>query len=262
MTHLVLRGDRLSHVSIEAVLFDKDGTMSHSEPMLAELATARMEHCLERARANGLTPEALPQLFDLLQRGYGVGPSGLRPQGSLAVASRFHNLIITATALAQMGFGWPEALAMGEETFNHTDGLHGQGSRFQPQPTAGLEAMLTRLQLAGVRCAVISNDHRQGILDFLANHDLSDRIEMIWSADDRPCKPDPAAVFSLCAAMGVDPCRCALIGDANSDLRMAQAAGVGVVLGYRSGWCQPPPLDQSFPLIDHWDELQVLPATT
>jgi phosphoglycolate phosphatase-like HAD superfamily hydrolase len=41
--------------------------------------------------------------------------------------------------------------------------------------------------------------------------------------------------------IGVAPERCALIGDANSDLRMARSAGVAVALGYSTGWRQPEP---------------------
>lgn len=258
MPHLFLRGVRLTPTPIQAVLFDKDGTMSHSEPMLEALAAARVERCLALAEEHGLPSGALPQLLDLLQRGYGLSPDGLRPDGSLAVASRLHNLIITATSLAQVGFGWPEALAVSDAAFRQTDDLHGQGSRFQPRTTPGLAALLDSFQAVGLRCAVISNDHRQGIQGFLASHDLSSRIEAIWSAEDHPCKPDPGAVFALCAVLGVEPCRCALIGDANSDLRMARAAGVAAVVGYRSGWRQPPPLDADFPLLDHWDELQAI----
>jgi phosphoglycolate phosphatase len=67
-------------------------------------------------------------------------------------------------------------------------------------------------------------------------------------------------VHGVCESLGIPPERCALIGDANSDLRMAHQAGVAVVLGYRAGWSQPPPLDPEVPQISHWRELQVEPA--
>jgi phosphoglycolate phosphatase len=261
MPHLHLRGSRLHAAPIKAVLFDKDGTMSHSEPMLEALAAARIGACLELAAGHGFATRELTQLRELLERAYGFGPAGVHPAGSLAVASRLHNLIVTATCLAQMDIGWPEALAISEESFAHTDGMHGQGSRFQPQPTPGLIRMLDGLMAAGVRCAVISNDHEDGIRGFLQAHGLNTHVAAIWSADHHPCKPHPGAVHGLCAAMGIQPGQCALIGDANSDLRMARSAGVAVVLGYRSGWRQPPPLDADFPLLDHWDELEVAVAT-
>ena len=56
---------------------------------------------------------------------------------------------------------------------------------------------------------------------------------------------------------GVTALTSSIIGDANSDLRMAQQAGVPVVIGYGAGWSTPPPLDPCFPCLSHWRELEV-----
>ena len=76
-------------------------------------------------------------------------------------------------------------------------------------------------------------------------------------AEHTPRKPDPAAVHALCAELGIPPQACALIGDANSDLQMARAAGVPVVLGYTAAWRRRPQLDSSFPHLHHWSELSL-----
>lgn len=260
MALLSLRGTPLAcgDRQLEAVLFDKDGTISHSEPMLVALAQARVFHCLALADLADDDPERHRDLDDLLHRAYGLAPEGVHPAGTMAVASRDQNLVATATALVQVGLGWPEALAMAEAVFARTDALHGQGSEQRPAPTAGLRPLLESLRLAGVRCAVISNDHVDGIEAFLAAHDLASYVQAIWSAEHQPRKPDPAAVHGLCAELGVAVESCALIGDANSDLRMARAAGVPVVLGYRAGWQRRVDLDDSFLQLDHWRELQVV----
>ncbi|MFZ9462522.1 MAG: HAD hydrolase-like protein, partial [Vulcanococcus sp.] len=69
--------------------------------------------------------------------------------------------------------------------------------------------------------------------------------------------PDPGAVHGLCAELGLVAQRCALIGDANSDLRMAVAAGIPHqrALGYTAAWSSPPPLAEPHPLVHHWSEL-------
>ena len=107
---------------------------------------------------------------------------------------------------------------------------------------------------------VISNDQPAGIERFLRAHQLQHHIRGIWSADHQPAKPDPGAVHGFCRQLGVEPAACALIGDADSDLAMAQAAGVAVALGYLSGWLTPPPLEAHYPRIHHWSELTVLPV--
>ena len=48
MAHLKLKDRNLG--SFQGVLFDKDGTLSHSEPRLIELADARINEALRRFR--------------------------------------------------------------------------------------------------------------------------------------------------------------------------------------------------------------------
>ncbi|CAK6700963.1 HAD-IA family hydrolase [Synechococcus sp. CBW1107] len=258
MAHLSLRGQPLGRFA--AVLFDKDGTLSHSEPLLITLAEARVFHAVQRL--NAVHPERVHdgssiELETLLRRAYGLDQHGVHPAGTTAVASREHNLISTATALAQVGVGWPEALAMAHAVFSDTDGLHGEGAA-AALPTDGLMELLTALSGAGLRCGVISNDGTAGIHHFLHHNGLSGFFSASWSADHQPCKPDPGAVHGLCDLLRVKPAECLLIGDANSDLRMALAAGLPTALGYTAGWQRRPPLDPLFPQLQHWSELAVM----
>lgn len=241
---------------IQAVLFDKDGTMSKSEPKLLALASSRIRHCLNLA--SQFPQDDTGQLDRLLQKAYGLHPEGssLDPAGITAVAARDHNLISTAVALAQVGHGWPESLDLAHETFRLAD-LDNLPDTAWAETTDGLREMLSAFQACAVECAVISNDDASGIQRFLENHGLADYIGAIWSADHQPRKPDPKAIHQLCGLMDMDPAHCVLIGDANSDLRMAQSAGVGVVLGYAGGWERPVALDPAFPLLEHWSELAV-----
>jgi len=261
MVRLQLRGQPIGPADrdIRAVLFDKDGTLSNSEPMLHALAEARVFHCqsLLRSRHPDLASAVTAELDDLLRRAYGLDNGSVNPAGTTAVASRDHNLISTATALVQVGLGWPEALALGDAVFTATDRLHGQGSRHRPTPTDGLHDLIERLAAAGLRCAVISNDAREGIASFLESAGLTPHFQACWSAEHIPRKPDPAAVHALCDELAIPAGSCALIGDANSDLHMARDAGVAVVLGYTAAWRQPPPLDRSFLQLRHWRELEL-----
>ena len=261
MAQLLLRGEEIGAADqpIGAVLFDKDGTLSISEPMLHALAEARVFHCrrLLSKEHPAFAAAGLAELEDLLRRAYGLGDGGVHPAGTTAVASRSHNLVSTATALAQVGLGWPEALALAEAVFKATDGLHGSGSAHRPMATEGLHVLVQCLSAAQIQCAVISNDEVVGIEAFLASEGLTPYFQASWSAEHTPRKPDPSAVHALCRELGVSANHCALIGDANSDLRMARAAGVPVVLGYTAAWSQRPPLDPSFPQLHHWSELTV-----
>ena len=119
----------------------------------------------------------------------------------------------------------------------------------------GAGPLLSTLHSNGVRCAVISNDTRRGIDGFLSQHHLSALITERWSADDEPRKPDPQAVEQLCARLGIAPQRCALIGDAETDLQMAAAAGIPLLIGFTGGWARQPELPSATHHLNDWNDL-------
>jgi len=252
MAMLMLRGVPIG--TFDGVLFDKDGTLSHSEPHLLKLAEARIDAALDLWSTLGQSPN--PELRPLLSRAFGLEDGGLHPAGTLAVAARQDNLISTATVFCLLGCGWPQALELSERCFELVDQRHGNSSSPSPLlPNA--DRVLQRLHDAGIQLAVISNDTRSGIQSFLNHHGLSDRFSDCWSADDQPRKPNPAAVHQLCQRLNLTPERCALIGDAETDLSMAQTAGIDCVIGYLGGWAKQPKLPSAEHLLMDWNELEV-----
>ncbi len=257
MPQLLLRGRSIG--DIQGVLFDKDGTLSHSEPHLTNLAEARIQLAVRRFQGGQAHQQSQSKLADLLSSAYGLSQEGIHPGGTIAVASREHNLISTATVFCLLGEAWPQSLALAHEVFDAVDltlaedGAPGGATTLLP----GALTLLQQLQEAGVVCAVISNDTPKGIESFLINNNLQDTIPFLWSAGHRPAKPDPGAVHGLCKQLGLAPSECALIGDADSDLQMAHQANIGIILGYMAGWRQTPPLRAHQLLIHHWNELGV-----
>ena len=253
MATLLLKGTPISN--IDGVLFDKDGTLSHSEPLLIDLAERRIRTsvALWKDTKGRLDSD---QLASTLQRAYGLQVNGLCPGGTLAVAARQDNLTSTATVFCLFGCTWPEALSLAQQSFNLVDQDLEHASRSSALlPHA--ETLLQGLKAAGVRNAVISNDTRPGIEQFLAHHKLTSLFRQSWSADDSPRKPDPEAVAQLCARLRLEPSNCALIGDAETDLRMAHAAGIGLVIGFQGGWSLAPSLPSCSHAFQHWNEIEV-----
>ena len=257
MATLLLRETPIS--SIDGVLFDKDGTLSHSEPHLLALADARIRTAIKIAQKQAPALQA-NALSENLRRAFGVHNGMLDPGGTLAVASRQDNIASTATVFCLLGCSWPKALALAHTCFDAVD----QDGLIDTTPSPlinGAGQLLQDLHQQGVTAAVISNDTQSGIEDFLAHHQLRAGVAGIWSADDHPRKPDPQAVLELCDRLGLHPRQCALVGDAETDLQMALEAGIGCVIGFSGGWSRPPELPSAQHLLLHWDDLSVSTAS-
>lgn len=259
MKELFLKGRSIG--KFQGVLFDKDGTISHSEPYLIRLAKLRIDHSVNLFSAKSKNPDQLSTLQKLLSKIYGLTDNHVDPGGIIAVGSRETNLLSTATVFCLLGDCWPDALKLAQRVFTYADQNEKiSGSSLQRTLLPGVRTVLDKLNEAGIKCALISNDSSAGIENFLTQNLLLNKIETFWSAENIPTKPDPQAVIKLCNELDMTPTNCVLIGDADSDLRMARDANIGAVIGYISGWEITPKLTAHQYLIEDWDDLTVKEA--
>ena len=113
------------------------------------------------------------------------------------------------------------------------------------EPVAGARAAVSRLRAAGLALAVVSNQSgiARGILTPAQVAAVNARVEALlgplgpWlvcphgPGDGCDCrKPRPGLVLAAAARLGVDPERCAVIGDVGADVQAARAAGARAVL--------------------------------
>jgi MiaB/RimO family radical SAM methylthiotransferase len=66
--------------------------------------------------------------------------------------------------------------------------------------------------------------------------DIEEYLSTMVCADDGiPAKPQPDMVLTICQRMNIDPSKVMVVGDTTADLKMARAAGAGLVVGVLSG---------------------------
>ncbi|MHB8414682.1 MAG: phosphoglycolate phosphatase [Acidiferrobacteraceae bacterium] len=106
-------------------------------------------------------------------------------------------------------------------------------------PFPGAEGALQVLREAGFPLVCITNkvaEFTTPLLDLLG---LGRYFDLVLSGDSLPrCKPDPLPVLHACSAFGVTPEEAVLVGDSESDVRAARAAGTGIICvryGYNQG---------------------------
>jgi histidinol-phosphate phosphatase family protein len=120
---------------------------------------------------------------------------------------------------------------------------NGDPARVEAMP--GAREALDRLREAGVRLGVVSNQSgvARGVLTLDGVGAVNERVEELlgplgtWAVcphgpdDGCACrKPAPGLVLRAAEALGVDPARCAVVGDIGADVEAARAAGARGVL--------------------------------
>jgi phosphoglycolate phosphatase len=142
--------------------------------------------------------------------------------------SRLHDM--TFTTLVDEGLTPGLAVAALEAAWHSPDPVT------LAHPLTDLVGLLTAIRASGRRTAVVTSDDRVPTDRTLDALGLSELVDATACADDGiATKPAPDAVLHVCATLGVDPARTAVVGDSPADLAMGRAAGAGLVIGVRTG---------------------------
>jgi len=208
---------------IDLVIFDKDGTLIDFGPMWSGWAET-LAHSLEDATGR---PIAAP-LYAML--GYDPVARTVLPGGGLAATPMARLRERTEGVIEDTGLDRSTAERALEAVWHAPDPIA------LARPLADLPSLFARLRAGRLHLAVATSDDREPSVRTLEALGLTASIEALVCADDGvSVKPAPDMVRHLCEVVGVAPARTAVVGDAPADMRMARAAGAGLVVGVLTG---------------------------
>lgn len=194
---------------VKVVMFDLDGTLLDTAPQIAEAANRMLV---------ALGKPMLPQAQITSYIGEGV-----------------QNLV--KRCLTGKLNGEPEA-----EEFQRAQPMYHDfyaANATESQPFNGVLPALQQLKEQGFRLACVTNKPERFTLPLLQNTGLAGFFDIVISGDSLPKKkPDPLPLLHICQKLGVLPAEAVLVGDSETDIQAAQAAGCFVVTvpyGYNQG---------------------------
>lgn len=210
------------------IVFDLDGTLVDTAPDLIGTLSWLLE-------AEGLDPVDLSQARDLI--GHGMRP-------------------MVEKALKRKGRGG--TVAEVDDVFRRYIAAYEKRLTRDSRPFPGMVEALDAFAAEGMRLAVCTNKIERLAVQLLEELGLASRFHAIAGADTYAVrKPDPGHIAFTVRDAGGTLARAVMVGDSETDIRAAQAAGVPVV-AYSGGYTAIP-LAELAPdvILDHYDGLPV-----
>lgn len=236
--------------AVQAVLFDKDGTLAAVEGYLRKLGEMRSQFI-----ADLLPKPKSAQLRSAMLATFGLFPNRLDPAGLLAVGSRYDNEIAAAACLAAMGTGWVTAVEQAKAAFVQAE--TSLAPKVQKTPLiAGADTLLTRLSLSGLKIGIVSSDLHSEVSAFIKYYQLHEVNWYCGAAPGSLPKTHPDFLAYACQSLAVDPQKTLVIGDSAADYMLSCQGAMGF-LGMTGGWHHPPSIDPSARTFSYLRQVEV-----
>lgn len=184
--------------SIQAVLFDLDGTLVDTAPDLGHaLNLQRGLHGLPPLPFEAIRPQASHGARGLLKLGFDISPED----------SRF--------------------APMRQEFLQlYADNLCRHSRLFE-----GMDAVLNALEARALPWGVVTNKPARFTEPLMSLLDLAERAACIVSGDTCPePKPHPGPLLYACEQIGLSAAKCLYVGDAERDVEAARNAGMPCII--------------------------------
>jgi len=210
----------MSHFKVKLVMVDLDGTLAHTAPEIA-------------AAANLMLADLSRPMLPVSQVESFIG------EGVVVLIKRCLN---SQLDLSQLN-AEPDAalMAQAEAIFFK----HYANKAADSKPFDGVIEGLQALRSKGFKLACVTNKPEKFTLPLLQKSGLADFFEIVVSGDSLPKKkPDPMQLQYICEKLDVHTFEAMLVGDSDTDIAAAHAAGcfiATVPYGYNQGR----PIDES-----------------
>lgn len=194
---------------IKGLVFDKDGTLFDFNATWGRWAAGLI------ATEAGGDPERIALLSDAL--GFDPEHMVFRP-GAVVIAHTLDEIADTVLAVLPGDKG---ALM---------NRMRDAATTAPQVPAANLPALLKELRTRGLALGVATNDAEGPARAHLKQAGIADGFDLVLGYDSgHGGKPAPGQLLAFCAATGLDPQDCAMVGDSLHDLHAGRSAGMTTV---------------------------------
>lgn len=209
---------------IEAILFDKDGTLLDFTVMWGFWTDCVMENFREELAARGLpfAEDEIPRIWGTLHDERGR-MNGYDVRGPLAMGTMEEVYAVLTWHGYRAGLSWAEAKIIVRECLLQAEYAMNKARPVQPLP--GVRAFLEQCRDKGLKMGVVTADETESALRHLQWMGIESFFSVVVGTDQvGRGKPFPDMLLLACERMGVSASESVVIGDTDGDMEMARSA--------------------------------------
>ena len=215
--------DRLGSFKAQAIVFDKDGTLIDFNAMWGGwvIYLAEQLHAISGLHVREPLCSAM---------GYDDANKKVLSHGKLAATPMAQLYRLTVEVMQSLGLSAEQAESVVEQGWCIPDPV------VLAKQFTDTRALFQKLHSQNIKLGIATTDDRAPTQAMIEAFDIEEFISTMVCADDGiPAKPAPDMVLTICERMKVDPSKVMVVGDTTTDMKMARAAGAGLVVGVLSG---------------------------
>lgn len=215
--------DRLRKFKAQAIIFDKDGTLIDFDAMWGGWVIYLAEQLNQVSGINVREPMCLAM-------GYDDKNKKVLAHGKLAMTSMSQLYRLTVEVMQSLGLNENDAKQSVEKIWCIPNPV------LLAKPLTDIRMLFSKLDNENIKIAIATADDRAPTQAMIEAFDIEEYISSMVCGDDGvTVKPAPDMVLEICKQINVDVSKTMVIGDTIADLKMARAAGAGLVVGVLSG---------------------------
>ena len=207
-------------MKVDAIIFDKDGTLIEFDKFWVNVAEKAIESVLKKLQVVDNFGSEILQAIGVKDGVTDVN-SILAKGTYLQIAQEIHKI------LTQSGYNFNlEVLA--KEVLN---GFNDNYSAGEVVPTTlNLKELLLQLKSQNIRLAIVTTDNEYVTDMCLQKLGVKDLFDRIYTDDGKtPVKPNPYCVYDFCKNFDIDIENVIMVGDTLTDVEFAKNASIKVI---------------------------------
>lgn len=215
--------DSLKHFRAQAIIFDKDGTLIDFDAMWGGWVVFLAEQLHQISGLGVREPLCLAM-------GYDDANKKVLAHGKLAATPMSQLYRLTVDVMQELGLNAEQAEYVVKQGWCIPDPV------VLAKQFTDTRALFYKLHNQNIKIGIATTDDRAPTQAMIEAFDIEEYLTTMVCADDGiPAKPQPDMVLTICQRMGIHPSKVMVVGDTTADLKMARAAGAGLVVGVLSG---------------------------